>query len=67
MRKKEKDQSKQNNQGELKRYKDLSPVAEVLTKTFDRGITELINYKHRNGPVCSVKLMFEPQFTRLRN
>ena len=32
---KKKDQSKQNNQGKLKRSKDLSTVAEVLTNTFD--------------------------------
>ncbi len=33
----------------------------------DRGITELILTKHRNGPVGTVKLLFEPQFTRFRN
>ena len=35
--------------------------------TDDRGITELITCKHRNGPVGTVKLLFEPQFTRFRN
>ena len=35
--------------------------------TTDRGITEVIVTKHRNGPVCPVKLLFEPQFTRFRN
>ena len=35
--------------------------------TVDRGITELITCKHRNGPVGTVKLLFEPQFTRFRN
>ena len=35
--------------------------------TEDRGITELITCKHRNGPVGTVKLLFEPQFTRFRN
>jgi replicative DNA helicase len=35
--------------------------------TPDRGITELIIAKHRNGPVGTVKLLFEPQFTRFRN
>jgi len=36
-------------------------------ETIDRGITELITCKHRNGPVGTVKLLFEPQFTRFRN
>ena len=37
------------------------------TETEDRGITELIVTKHRNGPVGNVKLLFETQFTRFRN
>ncbi len=36
-------------------------------ETFDRGITELIICKHRNGPLGTVKLLFEPQYTRFRN
>ena len=36
-------------------------------ETCDRGITELITCKHRNGPVGTVKLLFEPQYTRFRN
>lgn len=35
--------------------------------TVDRGIVEVIIAKHRNGPVGTVKLLFEPQFTRFRN
>jgi replicative DNA helicase len=35
--------------------------------TPDRGITEIIIAKHRNGPVGTIKLLFEPQFTRFRN
>ncbi|NER80051.1 MAG: replicative DNA helicase [Leptolyngbya sp. SIO1D8] len=35
--------------------------------TPDRGITEIIITKHRNGPTGTVKLLFEPQFTRFRN
>ena len=33
----------------------------------DRGITEIIVAKQRNGPVGTVKLLFEPQYTRFRN
>mgnify|MGYP001163658229 CR=1 FL=1 len=33
----------------------------------DQGITEIIFSKQRNGPVGTVKLLFEPQFTRFRN
>lgn len=36
-------------------------------ETPHRGITEAILTKHRNGPVGTCKLLFEPQFTRLRN
>ena len=35
--------------------------------TCDRGITELIVCKHRNGPLGTVKMLFEPQYTRFRN
>ncbi|WP_320663621.1 replicative DNA helicase [Prochlorococcus sp. MIT 1223] len=35
--------------------------------TTDRGITEVIVTKHRNGPIGTVKLLFEPQYTRFRN
>ncbi len=36
-------------------------------ETVDRGIAELITCKQRNGPVGTVKLLFEPQFARFRN
>ena len=36
-------------------------------ETPDRGVTEVIVTKHRNGPVGTVKLLFEPQYTRFRN
>jgi len=35
--------------------------------TPERGIAEVIICKHRNGPVGTVKLLFEPQFTQFRN
>ena len=35
--------------------------------TDDRGIAELIVTTHRNGPVGTVKMLFEPQFGRYRN
>ncbi|MCY7276974.1 MAG: replicative DNA helicase, partial [Phormidesmis sp. CAN_BIN44] len=35
--------------------------------TPDRGIAEVIISKHRNGPIGTVKLLFEPQFTQFRN
>ncbi|MBW4655589.1 MAG: replicative DNA helicase [Kaiparowitsia implicata GSE-PSE-MK54-09C] len=35
--------------------------------TPDRGIAEIILTKHRNGPIGTIKLLFEPQFTRFRN
>jgi replicative DNA helicase len=36
-------------------------------ETPDRGITEVIVTKHRNGPVGTIELMYEPQFTRFRD
>ena len=36
-------------------------------ETDERGITEIIVTKQRNGPVGTIKLLFEPQYTRFRN
>ena len=33
----------------------------------DRGLAEIIIHKNRNGPLGTIKLLFEPQFTRFRN
>lgn len=35
--------------------------------TVERGIAEVIITKHRNGPTGTVKLLFEPQYSRFRN
>ena len=35
--------------------------------TEDKGIAEIIVTKHKNGPVGTVKLLFEPQYGRYRN
>jgi len=35
--------------------------------TPDRGISEIIIAKHRNGPVGTVKLLFEPRLTKFEN
>ena len=36
-------------------------------ETEDKGLAEVIVTKHRNGPVGTVKLLFESQYTRFRN
>ena len=36
-------------------------------ETPDRGSIEVIVTRHCNGPVGTVKLLFEPPFTRSRN
>lgn len=36
-------------------------------ETVDKGVAEVIIAKHRNGPTGTVKLLFEPQYTRFRN
>ena len=62
---------------DIRETQSLESHADVVTMIYrdeyynpdteDRGITELITCKHRNGPVGTVKLLFEPQFTKFRN
>ena len=62
---------------DLRETQSLESHADIVTmiyrdeyynpETEDRGITELITCKHRNGPVGTVKLLLEPQFSRFRN
>ncbi len=62
---------------DIRETQSLESHADVVTmiyrdeyyvpETEDRGITELITCKHRNGPLGTVKLLYEPQFTRFRN
>ena len=62
---------------DIRDFEPLEVYSDIITmiyrdeyynpETEDRGITEIIVTKHRNGPVGTVKLLFEPQFTRFRN
>ena len=62
---------------DIRDFEPLEVYSDIITmiyrdeyynpETEDRGITEVITCKHRNGPVGTVKLLFEPQFTMFRN
>ena len=73
-------EKRRNNRPMLSDIRDFEPLevySDIITmiyrdeyynpETEDRGITEIITCKHRNGPLGTVKLLFEPQFTRYRN
>ena len=73
----EKRENKRPMLGDILDFASLEVYADIITliyrdeyynpKTEDRGITEIITCKHRNGPLGTVKLLFEPQFGRYRN
>ena len=56
---------------DLEKYSDI--VAMIYRDeyydpdTVDRGIAEIIVSKHKNGPLGTVKMLFEPQYGRYRN
>ena len=62
---------------DIRDFEPLEVYSDIITmiyrdeyynpETEDRGIAEIITCKHRNGPLGTVKLLFEPQFTRYRN
>ena len=62
---------------DIRETQSLESHADVVTMIYrdeyydpdtpDRGITELITCKHRNGPLGTIKILFEPQYTRFRN
>ena len=62
---------------DIRDFEPLEVYSDIITmiyrdeyynpETEDRGIAEIITCKHRSGPLGTVKLLFEPQFTRYRN
>ena len=62
---------------DIRDFEPLEVYSDIITmiyrdeyynpETEDRGIAEIITCKHKNGPLGTVKLLFEPQFTRFRN
>ena len=56
---------------DLEKYSDI--VAMIYRDeyydpdTVERGIAEIIVSKHKNGPLGTVKMLFEPQYGRYRN
>ena len=62
---------------DIRDFEPLEVYSDIITmiyrdeyynpETEDRGIAEIITCKHRNGPLGTVKLLFEPQFTRYRD
>ena len=62
---------------DIRDFEPLEVYSDIITmiyrdeyyypETDDRGLAEIITCKHKNGPLGTVKLLFEPQYTRYRN
>ena len=73
----EKQANKRPSMSELKQSGSLEEDADLILLMYreeyydpdtpDRGVAEIIIGKHRNGPVGTVKLLFEPEYSRFRN
>jgi replicative DNA helicase len=69
--------NKRPNSSDLKESGNIEQDADLIIMLYreeyykpdtpDKGLAEVIITKHRNGPTGTVKLLFEPEYTRFRN